>query len=1029
MNDWKIGSFAIVPTTGTLWIPEIAVRVSGPLSPSSAPAVIFNLSSNRFEGIVPGLSNASAFTYDTRNGYIYAVESALNSVEVFDPVDRELVEAAIPVGDHPRAIGYDSENQYIFVANSGSNNVTVINGLTDQVAFASIAVGDSPSALEVDSEDGWVYVANANSSTLSILNAGNPTVAVDPISLPAPATAMAYSSTAGTLAVAIPESQELTILTTSSNFVSGVPKVGLGTSALAITFNGSQFVVANQSGSKLLLCNASTGLLSTDTISVAAGASEMTAVPHTNNVLLWNPVSRNLSEIDISLEQTVSVAPTLGPSPSAIAYDASLGRLFVDDPSLPGIEILNATTGKSIGGPILTVVPPLSMALDKLTQTLFVGETGAIVAYNASTELPSARNALLPGQNGPIVSDDRTGVLWDSRGVLREIVGLNSTSLVPEHTIGDLSVNSSLAQGMAIDPKTSEIFAINSTTGEVSVFNGSTGKILNSLLSVGLNLSSMSYDSRDNIVCAVGDELTQIDPATFLIVGPPGVLPTHAGPTGITFDPSRSLLYVSSSSESSGIGIVTVFNGSSYHDLANPVVSIRDGLGPVDLVTVSVDTRSLNGSDFELTANSLSGTVGLIGLAPQITEFSFLPGTVDVGTDSQSVLSATAGVGPSLIVYSGLPAGCASRSVLNLSCTPTTSGVWVVQVTVIDSIGDTATASATLNVGTRIDLSATFGTTIGPEVDVNQSFESTAFATGGTSPYTYSWTWGDGDASIGASTSHVYTSPGEYSVVVTATDLAGGTATQSSSVQVFPDPVSTPLALPSSETEVGVPIELNGNVAGGAAPQTARWNFGPGDTVSGVEVVHTWAHAGTFRANFTYNDSSGLCANYSVEDDVGSCQNLTLLIHVRPQLAGTFSVVAASDNPVPGTMFDLSANLKGGQGPYTVVWSFGGGAFATGGNVTTSFARAGSYTIWANATDLLGGKVSFPTPVTVNSAGNSNPSVLGGNFGPGLALGLFVGVTVAAMILFSVERSRRRTLPAPPSPYVPPPASGPGKRN
>ncbi|HTP53824.1 MAG TPA: PKD domain-containing protein [Thermoplasmata archaeon] len=365
---------------------------------------------------------------------------------------------------------------------------------------------------------------------------------------------------------------------------------------------------------------------------------------------------------------------------------------------------------------------------------------------------------------------------------------------------------------------------------------------------------------------------------------------------------------------------------------------------------------------------------------------------------------------------------------LNLSCTPNASGVWDVQVTVTDSIGDTATASATLNVGTRLDLSADFGASIGSQIDVGQPLLSSASASGGTSPYLYSWTFGDGGTAIGHNSSHVYASPGTYPVVVTATDKAGGTATRSSSVEVYADPESSPRAIPSSETEVGVPLDLNGEVTGGASAGSAQWNFGPGDTVLGVDVYHTWTRSGTYLANFTYDDSTGLCANYTVVDHVGSCGNLTVLVHVRPLFTGTFTVTPESNDPVPGTIFDLSASLQGGEGPYTVVWSLGGGSFATGGNVTTSFVSAGVYTIKANATDRLGGSADFSTSITVNTPPSHGPSVLGGNFAPGLALGLFVGVAVAALILFSVERSRRRTLPAPPSPYVPPPAKGPGKR-
>jgi hypothetical protein len=48
-----------------------------------------------------------------------------------------------------------------------------------------------------------------------------------------------------------------------------------------------------------------------------------------------------------------------------------------------------------------------------------------------------------------------------------------------------------------------------------------------------------------------------------------------------------------------------------------------------------------------------------------------------------------------------------------------------------------------------------------------------AAVSGGTPPYTYSWTFGDGQADSGASPSHTYQNPGTYTAMVTATDNCG----------------------------------------------------------------------------------------------------------------------------------------------------------------------------------------------------------------------------------------------------------------
>jgi YVTN family beta-propeller protein len=1031
IGDWEIGVPALVPTTNTLWIPELPTERDGPPGPVGAPTVIYSPANNSFNGIVPNLLNASALVYDTGNHFLYATDPLTDSIEVFDPTNFTVVKGAIPVGVRPMALGYDSQNQYIFVANYGSHNVTVINGHSNTIVASGVQVGDSPSEIAVDASTGWVYVANRNSSFLSVIDAAAPTMVEPTIPLAwTPASGLCLSPSNNHLAVSFPNSQNATIVDTVSNAVLISPiRIGYGFESIQLTRSGGYFVFANQSGSSLRIVNTSTGLVSSEEPQVGIDPSPLALNPVNGDILAWSPVSRSLSIVDLSNNTSAGVSLSLGPIPAGLSSNAAAGVVYSSDSATHSVEILNPLTGRYITRPISLPSAPVSMTSDSQGGILYVGLVGEVVAYNELDDRIVATNALLPGPNGPLVADHASGILWVSRSGHGVVAALNLSTLKLDGNVTGLTLSSNDSQGMILDSSNSEIFAINSVSGLVTAFNGATGRIILPSISAGENLTSLAYDSKDRLVYAAGTNLTGINTTTGSVVGSSASLPMHSGSTGLIFDASRSLVYASTTSPISRLGTISVFGGRSRLGISGPVVTFSDGIGPSELITYAPKISNLNGSDLVLSANSGSGTIGLIGDRPSISHFALSPASVDLGESTTAEVFASGGAGESTVNYSNLPPGCATESALNLSCTPTASGVWDVQVTVTDSIGDTATASATLNVGSKIDLTATFGTTIGPEIDVNQTFVSTAFATGGSPAYTYSWTWGDGSTSSGSSVSHVYKLPGEYPVVVTATDEAGGTAMQSSSVQVFPDPESTPRALPSTETEVGVPIELNGNVTGGASAAIARWNFGPGDSVSGVEVLHAWDHAGTFQANFTYNDSSGLCANYSVVDDVGSCQNLTLLIHVRPKFTGTFSVLTATDNPVPGSTFDLSADLKGGQGPYSVVWSFGGGAFATGGNVTTSFARAGTYSIWANATDRLGGEVSFETNVTVNSPGSSGPSALGASFGPGLALGLFVGVTVAALILFSVERSRRRTLPAPPSPYVPPPASGPGKRN
>lgn len=59
-----------------------------------------------------------------------------------------------------------------------------------------------------------------------------------------------------------------------------------------------------------------------------------------------------------------------------------------------------------------------------------------------------------------------------------------------------------------------------------------------------------------------------------------------------------------------------------------------------------------------------------------------------------------------------------------------------------------------------------------------------ASATGGTSPYSFSWTFGDGSSGSGATPSHTYTTAGSYSVVLTASDTASHSAQSTQSITI-----------------------------------------------------------------------------------------------------------------------------------------------------------------------------------------------------------------------------------------------------
>src|SRR5207253_492682 len=173
-----------------------------------------------------------------------------------------------------------------------------------------------------------------------------------------------------------------------------------------------------------------------------------------------------------------------------------------------------------------------------------------------------------------------------------------------------------------------------------------------------------------------------------------------------------------------------------------------------------------------------------------------------------------------------------------------------------------------------------------------QQVTFTASVSGGTTPYTYSWSFGDSGTGSGASPTHSYQATGPYDVIVTVADANGNTARTSRTIKVTGQqqtqpPLTVTFTFNPSSPVAGQTVTFTSSVAGGTPPYSYSWNFGDGSIGTGSQATQTYSSPGSFTVTLKVSDSGS------------------------PQLTGTSTNTVTVSSP---------GNTGSAQPAYTLSW-------------------------------------------------------------------------------------------------------------
>ena len=157
-------------------------------------------------------------------------------------------------------------------------------------------------------------------------------------------------------------------------------------------------------------------------------------------------------------------------------------------------------------------------------------------------------------------------------------------------------------------------------------------------------------------------------------------------------------------------------------------------------------------------------------------------------------------------------------------------------------------------------------------------------------------------------------------------------------------------------------VSFNGS-ASTVSNGTFAWDFGDGQTGTGVMATHRYARAGTFTVTLSVTSDTRATST--------SSRTITASATLPPTTATfTFSPTTPAINQdvvfnasVGGGIFPAPG---GGAAPTgTFAWNFGDGGTGTGSSVTHQFARGGTFTVILRVTTDAGLSATSSRPITV----------------------------------------------------------------
>ena len=190
------------------------------------------------------------------------------------------------------------------------------------------------------------------------------------------------------------------------------------------------------------------------------------------------------------------------------------------------------------------------------------------------------------------------------------------------------------------------------------------------------------------------------------------------------------------------------------------------------------------------------------------------------------------------------------------------SGEYTVTLTVTDNDGATDSINATKTVMNRAPVASFTESAEVVDTEETISFDASDSSDPDGTIVSYLWDFGDGTTGSGVSVQHAYSQDGTYTVTLTVTDDDGATDTTEATKTVLN---RSPVA---NFTESAHTVSTGENIHFDASESydpdgtivSYLWDFGDGNTATGVIADHAYSEDGNYTVTLTVTDDDGASA-------------------------------------------------------------------------------------------------------------------------------------------------------------------------